>query len=344
MYKCDLCNYLTDRSNDLLRHKQTKKHIRKIQENDKITMNDYKNNPSNHDRNDYQGDNKKSRKKNIKVIIESDSDTEAEVAKKSYKCDKCGRDFNHNQNLWRHKKYSCNGPVAENNTYVSKEEFNELKEQYKVLLEATKNNSQANVINADTMNVATKSAKKSMNMMSHAMKHFANAPPMKLLESKQALKLLTYDNKSKHSIEERMILHYDGNTLDSFLGDALIREYKMKNPENQSVWTTDTSRLCFIVKQLIAGDDDRWISDKSGIAITRLIISPLLKQVMEMLREHINRYSKEATADDFDMSRDKEVSSILLSSNEIIGIILKKELHKAVLKYIAPYFGFEVEL
>jgi hypothetical protein len=225
-----------------------------------------------------------------------------------------------------------------------KEQINKLEEQNKTLLKlVTKNtdildkNAQANVINA-------KSTKKSMNMMSHAMKHFANAPPMKQLEGKDALKLLTYDNKSKRSIEERMILHYDGNTLHQFLGDALIREYKQKNPENQSVWTTDTSRLCFIVKQLIAGDDDRWISDKSGIAITRLIISPLLKQVMEMLREHIDRYCKLASNKDFDMSRDKEVSDILLLSNEIIGIILKKELHRDILKYIAPYFGFEVEI
>ncbi len=202
----------------------------------------------------------------------------------------------------------------------------------------------SNIISAEANVINAKSAKKSMNMMSHAMKHFANAPPMKMLEDKQALKLLTYDNKSKHSSEDLIIYHHTAGTLQKYLGDMLVKEYKMKQAEQQSIWTTDASRLCFIVKQIIDDTgDDRWMNDRSGITITKYIISPLLKKVCEMLSEYIKKFQKQIREDTYDIAKENEIFHKIHDANEVILIVSENELQKNILKYISPYFGFDLK-
>ncbi len=165
-----------------------------------------------------------------------------------------------------------------------------------------------------------------------------------LNNGKQALKLLTYENKTKHSNEDLLIYHFNAGTLQKYLGDMLVKEYKMKKADQQSIWTTDASRLCFIVKQIIEGTgDDMWMNDRSGITITKLIITPLLKKVCEMLVEYIKKFQKQIREDTYDISKEEEILKKMCDSNEIILAVSQNELQKEILKYISPYFGFELK-
>ncbi len=266
-----------------------------------------------------------------------------------------GNKFSCVQSLSRHEKHRCKQhkeivvAIDDDKDIKIKnleDQVSKIGCQLEKILELATKNAEISAINAETANVSVKS----MNMMSHAMKHFANAPPMKQLEGKEAMKLLTYDNKSKHSIEDLIIFNFSINSLHKYLGNMLIREYKMKNPEEQSMWVTDPSRLCFIVKQIIEGTgDDRWMNDRSGITITKMIITPLLKIVDELIMEYIKKLQLEARKNEIDIDVEiietdidqrSEIMKKMYNAQMVRFVISKHELEKEILKYISPYFGF----
>jgi len=342
LFVCEPCDYSTYRMSDYDRHNNTKKHLKHLCDApDKVIAVIETN------------------KKGIKKIPHKQASKE-----KRFKCSKCNKWFTEKCNLYRHQKHYCG--ITESNNFnesdssandssktndklddkkLKDDEIKELKEQNKKLLElATKNanisefNAEANVINA-------KSTKKSMNMMSHAMKHWANAPPMKQLEGKEAMKLITYENKSKLPIEEVVIHQFNAGTLDRFLGNVLIKEFKKEDQVDQSLWTTDSSRLCFIIKQIV-GDEggDRWITDKSGIEITKLLISPLVKRVSEMMSDYVNKFVKELKDNaDCNTKQAKIAMEKMYDAETVIRGIVKNDLRKEILKYIAPYFNVDVK-
>ena len=178
-------------------------------------------------------------------------------------------------------KFNC-GAKRDNEKKIE-----ELEKQNKILLELANNNATALKDNANV-------AKKSVSAMSYTLKHFDNAPPMGLLEDEQfnkMSKLLMYDLKGKRktecSIEEVILYHHKQNTLHGILGDLIVKVYKKKNPEKQSVWSSDVSRLTFIVKDIIGkSKKSKWITDKKGIHFTEAIIDPLLEKIKDLLIEY----------------------------------------------------------
>jgi len=352
IYKCDNCEFMTVRSLDMERHNKTKKHFKNMHKFGNFNImnmplydifdDDYFAKkmyglPINHI-NGLQDD---------KLI---DKNANYVKPKKIYICSGCDEHFAHKQSLWRHKKHRCKGKQVNESKVESnplnteimnivaglQNELNEVKQQNKQLLELATNNSQANVINA-------KSTKKSMNMMSHAMKHWSNAPPIKQLEGNEAMKLITFENKSKHPIEEVVIHQFNSGTLYRFLGNVLIKEFKKEDEVDQSLWTTDSARLCFIIKQIV-GDEggDRWIADKSGIEITKLLISPLVNRVIEMMNDYSKKCAKEVSD-----AKDNEKSKISMErmhdAGSLIRGIVKNDLRKKILQYIAPYFNINIK-
>jgi hypothetical protein len=85
-YNCDICDYTTNDSGNYSRHKKTKKHLQKstiiYEEKNKVSTNS---------------------SKISKVLV-----TKLSEKCNSFKCNKCGSDFNHNSSLSRHKKKCMN--------------------------------------------------------------------------------------------------------------------------------------------------------------------------------------------------------------------------------------------
>jgi hypothetical protein len=354
-YRCDVCDYDTYRLSDIERHKKTKKHCKNVMEQKDIIVDKIQCAKTN-----------KSPIPEIKNKFVKKSD-------ESMICDMCGNTYSCYNSLWRHKKYYCEGsseiyistsssesdlkPTKIKSMKGKKENDsniinlvaglqNELKEQIKEMKEVKEQNKQLLDLaskNADISIVATKSTKKSMNMMSHAMKHWSNAPPMKQLEGKEAMKLITFENKSKFPIEEVVIHQFNSGTLHRFLGNVLIKEFKKENEVDQSLWTTDSSRLCFIIKQIVGNKSgDRWISDKSGIEITKLLISPLVNRISEMMSEYSDKFMREIKESDSG-ERSKQIMEKMYDIGIVIRGIVKNDLNKEILKYIAPYFNINVK-
>jgi hypothetical protein len=326
MFQCKPCSYSTERSTDLERHKKTKKHLANEQKCSTLNINESINTI-----------NTKETQKQHKLITTSTIERD-----KEFLCKMCGKSFPFYQSMWRHTKKFCTAKnnlddQCMNNTdqctdqsekprdvpIVKKleEENKELKEQNKILLSLAMQNS--------------KTAAGSVRTMTYAMRHLKNAPDMKLLEGNEAIKLLTYDNKkSPNDTIETIIKKYKNKLLDKHFGDIIINAYKKDDPELQSFWGVDTSRLHFILKQ------NQWVSDKSGTRLTELVIDPFLCKVDEMIRAYIS----ERTQNEYNKGKKYTPSTLgdfptnFVYCNEILMDISKKKLHKRLLQHISPHF------
>ena len=87
---------------------------------------------------------------------------------------------------------------------------------------------------------------------------------------------------------------------------------------------------------------EKWIADKSGIEITKLLISPLVNRVVEMLEEYLNRLIDEIKKSDSN-EKSKCAMGKMYDTETVLRGIVKNDLQKDILKYIAPYFNINVK-
>ena len=306
IFACEICNYETKRLANLNKHKLTNKHIKNIEYG--------------------------------KLI-----------------CKYCGKKFAQQSGLSRHEKHRCNMNIVksksakliealvneklevlvnENKKLVEQTQkmANDFSEQNKNLIYLASKNADASIINA-------KSTKKSLSMISYANKNLKKAPALKLLEHKEAVKLLTYDKSSKHSLGTRIVFNYKSKILDKFLGDMIVVWYKKDNPDDQSIWSTDTSRLSFILMNIFSETGKKeWNADKKGLKIKKMIILPILEEIKKELILSIDEWS--SNIDKIDDA--KSCYENIIIAKDIILEITKDTIADEILKYIAPEFGFNL--
>lgn len=344
--KCEYCDFGTNKRSDYDRHVRTKKHYSRITDVMKYPISDTSG---------YLLDTKSDTMKYPDRYPEvSSPDTKKSAEKneefcsKGFECDFCGRKFTAKCNLYRHLKYRCKTfpDHIENKNSDEIDKVRILIKQNDNLQEQNSNlQKQINELmalankNADVAVESSKSNHKSMSMMSFAIKNFTKAPEMKLLEGKELAGLITYE--SQRTLEELIIHNFESNTLDKFLGDMIIKVYKKKNPKHQSMWTTDTSRLSFIVRQLIGTTGkNEWVNDKSGIKINQLIVIPILERVKIAMVNYIEKCGKKTNIDGKNMS---SIMENMYIAQRVIYSITKEYLNKDIIKYIAPAFGIDIK-
>lgn len=118
-------------------------------------------------------------------------------------------------------------------------------------------------------------------------------------------------------------------------------EYKRENPQEQQFWTTDVSRLAFLVRRAMEKNENKWIKEPEGKTIKKCIISPILTEAKIMIDEYCVYCNKEMhvgkhTLSFCDMEKlyDSSITCDKISSD--IGNHLFDE---PILVYIAPYFN-----
>lgn len=310
-FVCDKCKYVTNRAHNLKKHMSTKKHKSSLFERNEDEQSSHSSSPSSHS----SGHSNSCSKKNTV---------------KKFKCIECGKSFADKSNMYRHRKLHQKGGGKVDELIETNKK---LEKQNERLLDLVAKN-------ADTANIATKNSKQSTGIMNYAIKNFTNAPAIKLLE-KDDVKQIAYDKEANHSLEELLVFNYKENLLDKFLGDMIIKSYKKENPEEQSMWATDTSRLSFIVRQLFEETGkNEWVSDRSGLKIKSLIIKPLLTEIKKKLRKYIAKCAKIGK----DASNALIYMDRMYNSNRIILDISKGNLDNEILRYIAPSFGLDLAL
>jgi hypothetical protein len=323
-YICEGCNYETRDLSNFSRHKNSKKH--KNNEHKSIDA------PFMHHSCTIYAPQKKD--------IENTNHNVTGNEDHKYVCVNCKKTFAYHQGMYRHMKYYCKRLENKDN------KIKILEEQNNKLIDTIQNQSKSVVVNSEI-------AKKSINTLSYALKHFQDAPPIGLLEDDKFNKMTKYliydDNGNKKTnklVEEIIIFHYNQNTLVKVLGDLIINEYKKNDPNKQSTWSSDVSRLTFIVKDIVGKTKkSKWISDKKGVHVTQTIITPMMKIIRDKLMSYVSKSGKKVNRLTDKSENEEEIKDLLSKMHDANLAILAIKLGKIdgeILKYIAPYFNLTV--
>lgn len=327
IHECKYCNYSTLRLYDFNRHKKSKKHIKNmnenIHENKKIeseTCFICDNCEESFKTKQLLTLHKKQNICQTSIIIKDDSDSN----------DSSSSDCDSNDEYEKNpKKNKAKNNKTDSELYKKDEEIKRLNHQVSKLINLME-------ISVNIANENAQATKKSMSAISYAMKHFGKAPPIKMLQDEDIVLMLTYDKPN--CIEEILIQHFKSKTFYEFISNIIISTYKKDDPTQQSMWATDTSRLCFIVKQII-DDSDGWITDKSGTKVKKFVITPILSTIKDLIKTYIidqNDKIQDLSLDD--LETDIKFENIAWGS-ELIDSINKNIATKEILKIISNHFG-----
>lgn len=331
MYSCIMCNYETHNSGNFSHHKKSKKHMQNVQNKNVLKISDPESDP-------------KSDHKNSEKII----------------CILCGNIFTSKTNMYRHRRKYCeyikkssedDNILKETIDKLEKQNQN-LEKQNQTLMDIVKKQSNVVENNSEAIKKSSETINKSINVLSFVAKQYPNAPPIEELEYdkfNEITKCLMYDNKKKkinHSIEEIILFYFERNKLPETLGKAIVQEYKKDNPNDQSMWASDVSRLSFIVKSVIgrSSKKSKWVSDKNGVHFTELIIKPMFEIIKDKMRTYIkNKKIEDSEIRDNQMEDITARLGLMQSAGELIRQINLSKFDKKVLKYVAPYFNLNID-
>ncbi len=135
-----------------------------------------------------------------------------------------------------------------------------------------------------TTNKALDITDKTISAIKYANKHFTNAPELIPINNFNMLNYDLTDDDDKKLLIETLLYHYRKNSVHKLFGDHIVSIYKKDNIDEQSMYTTDTSRLNYIIR--ISKDEKpvKWYTDKNGVIISDVIIEKLINHYVELLK------------------------------------------------------------
>lgn len=333
-YSCEHCNYFTNNQGNLSHHKKTKKHLKNL---DSFSL--------------------KCSFSSIDVAKMTTTATTYVVSKNPmFSCELCKKNFKHSSSYYRHikncDKEICIKPVNTDSTFKElqmKLEFAEKEKELLKKIELEKDNiikekseflntfmNNANtIINKAQDN--TKITAQAIQCVSMSALKYANdkykAAPILLPIENFNINDLNFENKEDRTqLLEVLIYNIKLKSLDKLLGEHIIKNYKKDNPKEQSIHTTDCSRLNYIVRELFENVPS-WEVDKNGIKLCSKIIKPLIDKCIELLLD----YQKELLEDMYNGNYNNKETV-----NSIINLLMsidKGTLENDINKYIAPHFN-----
>lgn len=299
VFECKYCNYHTTRCSDYKRHIKTNKHIKNKNEN-KYTIN-------------------------------------YDIIRDKFTCAHCKNVFSGSSVLSRHMK-TCKFKMIELDKLKGELEKASSKLKYKDQIIESKDQ----IIESKDQMIESKDriisellkGTTTINLVNSA---FNKAKPLVPLKSYRQIKSYQQSETSNKDFLETMAYHYENLTIHEFLGDFVIENYQNPTkPHLQSMWSTDVSRLNYVVRKLI-GEKRCWTVDKRGIITKETVIDPLL--------DYINKYLdsvsvKEITKKYNTLDAVNMINMITFTCDEIDkGFMAQK-----IIKYITPHFHIKKKL
>lgn len=195
----------------------------------------------------------------------------------------------------------------------------------KLLLDYVKNN---NSVNGNNNNNITYN----ISIKNYLQQNYSDAPYLTGINDPSKI---TYDEEYDEFIDV-LVYNYNNSNLNKYIGDFIIANYKKNNPSEQSMWSSDISRLTYIIKELLANKKSIWNHDYKGTKIKTYIIDPLL--------QYIKKYIDDYWIKNIDSFKTKNLDQINKMNNtynviyKIKKIIDNDILSTDIVKYIAPHF------
>lgn len=311
---CAFCNYSSDRLIDLDRHKLSKKHMKNV--NDATTVNTQLTGV------------------NPKLPLEKSVTTDNIITqvisteiKPVHLCVNCNTTFSHKSGLSRHRK-KC---IIENNKDVEKLKM-------EIDMEKLKNQhlqEKLELMNS-FKNIAENTAetsRTSCSALNYIMKNYSNAPYIQEFTKFELLK----EGNEDYSVAEIVIHKYNYNELCTYIGDIIVGEYKTKNPNQQTLWSSDVNRLAYIIREITTNNKAEWFTDKGGIKTAKYIVQPILNHINEDLDKYYMDKLEDLDNEECEESNKTLIRNNLIVVRNIIKTIKTNQLNDEIVKYIAKF-------
>lgn len=318
-YICSPCGFKTSAKGDYGRHIESNKHKKNIAVQEK--------------------------QKNNTVL----APTQIPDLNKIYKCQYCGIDFSNSSSLSRHKKICIEKTLQLKEIEMLRQWIAEKDKQLESKNKEIENkdkqleNKDIQLINKDKqlenkdkqidiqdryMYSITKlnspKRKKIMNYFGFLCTNYPNTPALGGQESHSGM----IKAKTMKFIDVISMYYYD-KRLVSFIGEYIIKLYKKEEPKDQSMWSTDVSRLTYIISESCKLGGNTWAYDKRGVKIKKIVIDPALKYISDELHVFLEK----------NRSSDKQnIMKQMMAATDIILSINDGTLSNNISKYIAPEF------
>jgi len=343
-FKCELCNYESHDKFNYKRHENSNKHKEKVQ----------------------QSLNESYVQHNVSMN---------ESINEKFKCQYCNGLYTTSANLARHKKSCNNKNKLENEYTIKLKQLtdehaiklkqltdehtiklqqltdqftSQINELNTKLLESTiklndhgklieQKDDMINVLKSEVtyfkslVNNSGSMIKSSMSTMAYVIKNYSEAPALEYIKDFAAIR---YEQDNEEFVDS-LIFEHNNNKLHMHIGDFIIKTYKKDDPSQQSLWNSDTSRLTYLIRDIIAINKLDWKVDKKGVKTTKFIIEPILDYVDKHVRNYIQGYKVDYSKSPKEAERQMMK---LKSGNEILKNIENRVLNDDILKYITPHF------
>ena len=201
---------------------------------------------------------------------------------REYQCTYCNNMFSGANSLARHKKSCSNKLLIETNYKDQITQLNLKLEQLEKDNDRYKDESkyfqEENKYHKRLLNEVGGLVKKSVSALTYVAHNYGSAPTIEMLDVDDMEDL---EENNKKLVEDVISAHRH-KTLDKYLGDSIIKLYKKEKPEDQSIWSTDTSRLTYLIKELMVNKSSNWVIDKKETKTREYLIDPLLEHIKSL--------------------------------------------------------------
>ena len=198
--------------------------------------------------------------------------------------------------------------------------------------------------------------KKSIGALSYVAKNYDDAPEIKCISFEEVRKIkdnqyrkqaeendqdvLTDVDEIDEKIIDEMFHAYKHNNIGKYIGDIIIEIYKKEDPHEQSVWSTDTSRLTYLLKKVVYDDTSKWIVDKKGVETMNYLITPVVKKIRELAVDFQERNCFDQRYIKMNQISQSKIMLINDIFNDFTIDIDNNKVHNAILKYISAHLAF----
>jgi hypothetical protein len=198
-----------------------------------------------------------------------------------------------------------------------------------------------------------------MNAMSFVSVCYNKTPKMPFLpkDAKYVVSDVKSDKEIKYWIDKRpefadeyiaeRLLHiYERKDFANYICSIVFKAYKKDDPAEQTFWASDVSRLIYIVRSTL-NQKDEWVYDKKGLIIKESIIDPLLNEVYDIITKY-----KKYMEDKYLHSTIKEESDYYMSKLPILKVaenLIKdfrnrQSIKNQIIRVLAPMFFLDRDI
>jgi hypothetical protein len=174
--------------------------------------------------------------------------------------------------------------------------------------------------------------------------YFADAPPIKKLTKRDLQRIEKDCEKEYDDTMVKVIVDlYKKNKLIPFISDIIVKYYKKEDVTKQSLWTSDASRLTYIVREIIEKCGvTTWTKDLNGEKIRKYTIVPILEVIKEKLYKYRGEVINKRKLVDNLMDGLEEFLDTCKVVSELLEMCDNRELENQIIKTMTPYFSLNL--